>query len=311
MSERLRRTPEVVTPNMNPVNEKMHALLNLYLPKRRPLALEGYNWDAIQPDLIGPDLAQCLRYVAEVESFPEKPARHLLNSADKSGATWQRSFVEDIWLPEERMHGVLLRELAIRCGAVSQPLIDQEIDQIRAREFKIGANYSSLQANTHGFLQESTTWRFYQAMLSATPDPVVKKILNDIAKQENFHRHVYFQGAKTTLEHNPNAAKEVVEAVEEFIMPGEHMVTELNRQTPRWAKKFNFQSRTALRDRITGLVDLIGYAGLGEATIAYLAKNGATPWYIKALSVPLDKLHIPPTYYLFGKLADMATRQKK
>lgn len=309
MSERLRNTSEVVPLDMNSVNEKMHALLNRYLPKRKPLVLENYDWDAIQPDLIDPDLLQCLRFVAEVESFPDKPAEHLLKSADKGGATWQRRFVEDIWLPEERMHGVLLRECAIRYG-IPQPLIDEEIEQVRAREFKIGVNYSPLKADIYGFLQEATTWRFYQAMQSATPDPVLNKVLNDIAKQENFHRYIYLGGAKSTLEHNPNAAKEVVEAVAEFIMPGEHMVPELNREAPRWARKFNFSSRTALRDRIIGLVDLIGHTGLGKATIAYLAKNDAVTWYMKALSVPLDKLHISPTYYLFGKLADMATKKR-
>ena len=309
MLERLRSKPENVIPNMRPVNEEMHGLLDRYAPKRRPLALEDYDLDAIQVDLISPDLAQCLRFVAEVESFSDKPAKHLLESADNSGATWQRNFVEDIWFPEEQMHGVLLRELAIRCG-VSQSLIDGEIEQVRAREFKIGANYSSLKANTYGFLQEATTWRFYQAMQSATFDPVLKRVLNDIARQENFHRHVYLEGAETILKHNPNAGGEVVEAVAEFIMPGEHMVPELNREAPRWAKKFNFQARTASRDRIDALVSMIGHKGLGKAIIAYLAKNRTTPWHMKALSVPLNRINIPPIYYLFGKLADVATKKR-
>lgn len=309
MSERLRPKPEILTPNMDPANERMHSLLDLYGPKRRPLALEDYNLDAIQPDLIDPDVRQCLRFVAEVESNPEGPAEHLLKGADKGGATWQRRFVEDIWLPEERMHGVLLRECAIRYGAPQQ-LIDEEIEQVRAREFKIGNGYSSLKADVYGWLQEATTWRFYQAMQSATLDPILKNILNDIAKQENFHRHVYLEGAKVTLEHNPTSSKEVVEAVAEFIMPGHDMVPDLQPHAPRWAKKFNFQFGTEQRDRVDGLVDLIGHEGLGEATIAYLAENDNAPWYLKIPFIPLNKLHSSRTYHLFGKFADAYTKKR-
>lgn len=310
MPERLRRTPEVVTPNMNPVNEKMHTLLNRYLAKRKPLALEHYNWDAITPDLVDPDLLQCLRFVAEVESNPEAPAQNLLGSADRSGATWQRRFIENTWLPEEQMHGVLLRKCAILYGSVTQPLIDAEIERVRQRGFPIGVNYTSLGADIYGWMQEDTTWKFYQAMLSSARDPILKTVLNDIAKQENFHRYVYFQGAKTTLEYNPNASREVIEAVSQFVMPGSYMTPELQRGAPRWAKKFGFPVRALLHDLTTGLVELIGHKGLGEAITSYVLNN-KTPWYIKASLLTLDNLHSPTTYHILGKLATAATRQKK
>ena len=45
----------------------------------------------------------------------------------------------------------------------------------------------------------------------ATPDnpadPVMLKILSDISKQENFHRHVYLTGAKTILKHSPQSER--------------------------------------------------------------------------------------------------------
>lgn len=158
-------------------------------------------------------------------------------------------------------------------------------------------------------MQEATTWRFYQAMLSATQDPVLKKLLNDIAKQENFHRHVYFEGAKTTLEYNPNASQEVVQTVAEFIMPGKVMAPELQREAPRWAKRFNFSSREFLREQASGLVELIGHEGLGKSAIAYGANNA--PWYIKGPLIPLNKLNSSRVYHLSGKIADFATRQRK
>ena len=309
MSERLRKTPEVVPQNMKPVNDAMNLLLDRYLPKRKSLALENYDWDAIRPDLIDPDLAQCLRFVAEVESNPEAPAKNLLRSADISGATWKRRFVEEGWLPEESMHGVILRECAIRYGAASQPLIDDEIEQVRTREFTIGANYDSLKADVYGWMQEATTWRFYQAMQSATEDPVLKQILNDIAKQENFHRHVYFEGAKNTLKYNPHVSREVVETVAEFIMPGNEMTPELQLQAPRWARRFNFSSRDLLREQASGLVELIGHEDMARSVIAYGVNNA--PWYIKAPLTPLNKLNSPRVYHLFGKLAEAAVGKKK
>lgn len=157
-------------------------------------------------------------------------------------------------------------------------------------------------------MQEATTWRFYQAMQSATRDPVLKQVLNDVAKQENFHRHIYFEGAKATLEHNPNSAKEVIETVAEFIMPGYEMAPELQAEAPRWARKFNFSSRTLLREQASGLIELIGHEGLGESAIAYGVSNA--PWYIKGPLIPLNALHNPRVYHLFGKLADAATKKK-
>jgi len=308
MPERLSNTPETVPLNMNPVNDQMNTLLDRYLPKRKPLTIGDYDWDKVRPDLMNPDLLRCLIFVAEVESNPEAPAENLLRAADTSGATWKRRFVEEAWLREERMHGILLRECAIRYGT-KQSLIDQEIQDVRAREFTIGTDYSSLKAAVYGWMQEATTWRFYQAMLSATEDPVLKQILNDIAKQENFHRHVYFEGAKATLDHNPNASQEVVQTVAEFIMPGEVMAPELQREAPRWARKFNFSSYDLMREQATGLVELIGYEGLGKSAIAYGINNA--PWYIRGPLTTLNKLNNSRTYHLFGKLAEAATRQKK
>ncbi|EKD64553.1 MAG: hypothetical protein ACD_50C00344G0004 [uncultured bacterium] len=308
MPERLRNSPETVASNMNPVNDKMNRLLDKYLPKRKPLSLEDYDWDAMNSELTNPDLLKCLRFVAEVESNPQAPAKNLLKAADENGATWKRRFVEDGWLHEESMHGVLLRECAIRSGT-PQELIDEEIEQVRAREFTIGENYSSLKADVYGWMQEATTWRFYQAMLNEAKDPVLRQVLIDIAKQENFHRHVYFEGAKTTLEHNPDAAKEVVDTVAEFIMPGQIMAPDLQQEAPRWAKKFNFSTRQLMREQASGLIELIGHEGLGESAIAYGVNNA--PWYIKGPLAPLKKLDNARVYHLFGKLADSAVGKKK
>lgn len=309
MPERFRESPQAIEPNMGPVNTKMQDLLNrcLYLPKRHPLEVEYYDWDKIRPRSIDPDFVNCLRFVALVESNPDAPAKNLLRAADAGGATWQRRFVEETWLPEEHMHGVVLRELAIRCGT-SQPLIDEEIEQVRAREFTIGTNYSSLKTNIYGWLQEATTWMFYRAMASATDNPVIKKVLTDISTQENFHRFIYFQGAKSTLANNPNLSRQVVETVGEFVMPGYVMAPELQPEAPRWAKKFNFPTSTLLHEEVTGLLGLVGHQGLGKSLIAYGAKNSPLPLLRPLLSL-LSKASIPPVYYLTGRAVEEVSKR--
>jgi len=95
-------------------------------------------------------------------------------------------------------------------------------------------------------------------------------------------------------------------------MPGHHMVPELQPDAPKWAKKFGFPHQVLFRDISEGLVEMVGHKGLGEIVLSYGAKN--LPWYLKVPLTPLNivaKSPIPPTYRIVGKLADMATRQKK
>ena len=259
------------------------------------------------------DVLESLRFACLVESNPKDVANNsLLPAADRDDAPWLRRFVTTTWLPEESMHGVIFREYLIRSGAMQPAEIDAEIKEVQKRGFPLGNGYSALEACAYGWIQEMITWRFYQSMQQHAGDPLLSKILNDVGKQENFHRYVYLTGAKTILKHEPSRKKEVIKTVTNFTMPGHHMAPELQRDAPKWAKQFNFPLHLLLRDISKGLVEMVGHEGLGEIILSYGAKN--LPWYLKAPLAPLKivaKSPIPPTHRIVGKLADAAATRKK
>ena len=258
------------------------------------------------------DVLQSLRFATLVESNPQGAANSLLAAADRDNAPWLRRFVTESWLPEETMHGVIFREYLIASGAIQPAQIDAEIEEVQRRGFPLGEGYNALEACTYGWIQEMVTWRFYQAMQQHAQDPLLSQILNDVGKQENFHRFVYLTGAKTILKHEPSRIKEVIETVKDFEMPGHHMVPELQPNAPKWAEKFGFPRQVLFRDIFEGLIEMVGHEGLGEIVLSYGAKN--LPWYLKAPLIPLNivaKSPIPPTNRIVGKLADLVTRQKK
>ena len=301
-------------------DEAMQALLERYLPGRRPVSIDDYDWRQIRPGAVDHDILEALSFVTLVESNPEAPAQVLLAAADRGNAPWLRRFIQQTWLPEERMHHVPYREYLIRSGAYQVAEIDSEIDKVRARGFIYGQGYTPLQSATYGWLQELLTWHFYEAMGSylrigdgrgSPGDPVLAKIVGDIAKQENFHRYVYLSGAKTVLKYAPHRKSEVINTVAEFLMPGHHMAPELQPKAPAWALKFNLSFRKLFHEICATLVDLIGYKGLGQTAVLYGTLH-QIPWYFKVpgtVLTPLSKPYHSPVNHLIGRLLTLHCRK--
>ena len=287
--------------------------MDQYLPHRRPVSLEDYDWQQIRPHTVDQDFLEALGFVTLVEANPDAPGAQILAAADRSNAPWLRRFITQTWLPEERMHHVPYKEYLLRTKAYEKSFLDSEIAKVVERGFVHGEGYTELKATTYGWLQELITWRFYESMRSYLlsngtrenpPDPVLVKILGDIAKQENFHRHIYLSGAKTVLKYSPDRKEEVVAAVSEFLMPGHQMAPDWQPKAPIWSVKFKFPLRRLIRDIVHDLVDLTGHKGLGQAAILYGAKN-AIHWYLKPLVTaitPLSSAPYSPVNYLTGRL---------
>ncbi len=291
----------------------MQAFLDRYLPGRRPMSPDDYDWNTMRPESVDRDFMEAVGFVTLVESNPKDPGGQIIAAADRSNAPWLRRFITQTWLPEEGMHHVPFKEYLVRSGAYDEDFLDDEISKVMDRGFVHGTGYTELQAATYGWLQELITWRFYDAMRDylrsrATEDnpadPVMVRILADIAKQENFHRHVYLTSAKTVLKHQPERKGEVVTAVAEFLMPGHHMAPDWQPKAPLWSQKFNFPMKGVIHDIAHGMVELTGYRGLGQATILYGARNNIH-WYLKpavALMRVLSLAPASPINYLSGRL---------
>ena len=295
------------------IDEEMQALLDRQLPGRKPVSASDYDWQAIRPDAVDQDFLDALTFVTLVEYHPGAPASKLLAAADRGGAPWLRRFIDQTWLPEERMHHAPYKEYLVRSGTVRLEAIDSRLDEVYSRGFVYGEGYTALQAATYGWIQELITWRFYEAMRSHLlaaqrrgdpSDPVLIKMLGDIAKQENFHRHVYLSGAQTILKHAPERKREVVATLVEFMMPGHHTVPDLQPYAPQWATAFNLSLRNLTHDIVNGVRGLIGYKGLGRTAVLYGSQHPG-PWYVKALVTlfkPFAHPYGSPANALLGRL---------
>ena len=295
------------------IDAEMQSILDRYLPNRRPMSPADYDWGQMRPESVDRDFLEAVGFVTLVEANPKDPGGQILKAADRSNAPWLRRFITQTWLPEEGMHHVPFKEYLVRSGAYEEDFLDDEISKVIDRGFVHGTGYTDLQAATYGWLQELITWRFYDAMRDylrdkATADdpadPVMVQILADIAKQENFHRHVYLTGAKTILKHQPERKGEVVTAVAEFLMPGHHMAPEWQPKAPVWSEKFNFPLKGVIRNIARGMIELTGYRGLGQATILYGARNDIH-WYLRPIVALLRVFSLPPASpvnYLTGRL---------
>lgn len=265
--------------------------------KRRPLEVGDYKWGEAQPDLVHPTVIAALRFVSHVERPPQIYADPILKAADNGGVPSLRRFIERTWLPEEKEHGVLLRQAAISYGAVSEKEHDQELAAIDRLDFPIGRDYTAGMAATYGWVQELITHFFYRAMLRHTQDPVLQMVLGDLAGQEMFHSTVYekFRGKFAT-------PQDVIRAILKFQMPGHITSPELQQRSAGWAHELGFDFQRMRHVLATGIVEQAGYQGLGEIATSELIRNDAPPPLRIVLSVA-DRLHNPRIHYLGGKIA--------
>lgn len=279
-------------------NEVMGAVLDQKTDplKRHPLRLEDYKWEQARPDEISPTLKRALEFVSHVEFPPHLYAEPLLAAADNEGAAWLMRFIENTWLPEETQHGVLLRQAAIVYGAVSQEEHDKNLAAINALDFPIGRGYTTGKASTYGRTQELITQLFYVSMMHSCKDPLLKRILSDLAKQEMFHSMFYRGGMDFAT------PDEITQAILEFRMPGHVTSPALQQQSAGWAEEFGFNFRRMKHTLATDLLDLTGYEGLGQVVTSPLIR-GTYPPPIRVLLTLADRIRNPGLNRLIGQYA--------
>lgn len=308
--DKLSNTSEAIVFNMRSVNEEMEKWLTRFEAKRRPLAIEDYEWNKIQPDLVDPEVNKCIILAALVESNPNAPAENLKRSAEVSGATWLKRFIDETWLPEETMHGRILRVCVIEYGMMPQKAVDEEIEKVRERDFTLGRNYTDLKAEIYGMTQELITKLFYGCLKSGTQDPILLKILGDLAAQEAFHYATYKKGALITVGQFPQRSREVVPVIGEFEMPGHIMAPKQQQDANGCAQRFGFPMDKFKHILLTDLANIVGDSRAAQAGLAYIAHDPDQPWYIRGLASVLSRANIPPVNGRIGRHAIRSTREK-
>ncbi|MDP3732987.1 MAG: acyl-ACP desaturase [Candidatus Daviesbacteria bacterium] len=284
-------------------DQKMHGLLDSYAQKtppnrrRQPLEVDYYEWGKVNPDLVSPTVKLALRFVAHVERPPQIYAGPILEAADRDGVTSLERFIAETWLPEETQHGVLLRQAAISCGAVSEEELDRELAKIDQLDFPIGRGYTAGMAATYGWTQELITHLFYIAMRKNTQDPVLKEALADLAAQEMFHSRIY-----DTFRRGVATPKDTVSSIREFQMPGHITSPELQKQSTSWAHELGFNFQEMRHVLATGIVEQAGYQGLGQVATSELIRNDL-PRPLRAVLSIADRIHNPAINGQIGRIA--------
>ena len=59
-------------------DDEMQAMLDRYLPGRKPVSIVDYDWQAIRPDAVDQDMLDAANFVTLVECNPDAPAHKLL-----------------------------------------------------------------------------------------------------------------------------------------------------------------------------------------------------------------------------------------
>lgn len=285
-------------------DDEMHQLIDRYKrlsltsERRRPLDPAAYNWSQARPDLVHPTVREALRFVSHVEFPSKKYAQPILEAADRDGISSLRRFIEEIWLPEEIQHGVLMSRAAIVYEAVSEAEHNQDLARIDLLEFPIGKDYTAGKAATYGETQELVTNLFYGGMRRYTEDPLLKKVVGDIESQEMFHS----VGGYKEFRRRFATASDVVETIVEFSMPGHITTPDLQKKSTGWAKELGFDYRRMRHLLATMIVEQAGFQGLGHVVTSKLIRSEA-PTPIRVLLSVADRIRNPITNYLTGRIA--------
>ncbi len=135
-----------------------------------------------------------------------------------------------IWAYEEMKHYAALRTYLEASSMVDLGALDRELAVTRAGPLpEKEACFSRVQSFTYTMLQEQVTGWFYKRFAGGVREPLLKTILQLIAKDEYRHCQYYLEKARQELDGNRRLLEEVDQVLLEFQMPGPSFVPEYAR----------------------------------------------------------------------------------
>lgn len=125
-----------------------------------------------------------------------------------------------VWVYEESKHFLGLKGYLDAVGAGSSPEAVAELEATRAGEWSIPHYYTDLMVAAYTMMQEHVTGIFYRNFAQSVQEPVLRKLLSLIGKDEFRHHRFYFDYARRLLDKDPDRVAEIDTALLEFQMPG-------------------------------------------------------------------------------------------
>lgn len=162
------------------------------------------------------------------------------------------------WSYEELKHYGALRTYLEATGLVDLVDLERELKETRAGPWgDIESQFTVAQSFSYTMLQEELTGQFYQKFARRVKEPVLRKILTLIGKDEFRHCQWYLYKAKQVLSQNRHAREEVEDLMLRFEMPGPSFIQEYGKHGLAMLKvappdKDSLRSSMAKLSQLTG-----------------------------------------------------------
>jgi rubrerythrin len=182
-----------------------------YLTLSRRIEIESFPWDAVREVPLTQDEVFALTYMMDIEAHTPFYMRDLATPRAMHDADVV-SFLT-MWAYEEMYHGEALRKLLEAAGVpveadrtvrVKTAATLQETIE-RVGSWLLGALTKHFMAAhmAWGAINERTAWAAYTQLARSSKNPVVRKLLPQIAKDERRHYSFYAGQARKRLENEP------------------------------------------------------------------------------------------------------------
>ena len=255
--------------------------LDAYLSRSRAVDLPSIGWDEVPKHALPPEAVRVLRYMQDIESHTIIYLRSLLDTRaidDPEVATFLAC-----WLYEETFHGIALArflataghpiELRARSAMTMKQMLDARLTSWIAWAWPEFVAVHMV----WGAINELTALTGYRRLAALVDHPVLRDLLDRIARDESRHFFFYFKQAERRLGHR-RTARIARALVERFWAPvGSGVQPEAETQ---FLARYLFtgpDGRAAARKVDATIRDLPGFGGISllEAWIDRAGQAGS------------------------------------
>ena len=194
------------------------------------------NFKAIRKDLLTPDDTKALIGGMLVESHNPVFTSQLM---EYYRADHEMTSFLPVWGYEEMKHYVFLRTYLEAIG-VDKAELEGVLNQTRSGPWgETEAKFTPVQALTYTMVQEQTTNIFYNRFANRTQEPVLRKLLTLLGKDEMRHCQYYLVKGKEEIAKDRHVLDQVDEVLINFAMPGDSFVPDYGKHQAAMIKVTN------------------------------------------------------------------------
>ncbi len=190
-----------------------------------------------------------------------------------------------IWAREELLHFRVLRSALLALG-VPERKLEFDVDKIRSTrnweeigriESPFGPLKNEIYPLTNTMIQEKSTEIFYHSLANRVEDPIVKKILKQLAGDEARHHQYMYKALKLHLEYDPGGWPAAMRAIMEYNMPGHYQMEKYQEIGSEAAKTAGVDSKAASKEIRDKLFEILGWKVIPAGALLLIKKRFSKP----------------------------------